>query len=156
VSLLRRRLERLAQVYVEDYGVDVTEIIGGGAAGGLAGGLAALGARVVSGFEVIAEELDLATAVEESDLVITGEGFVDDASFDGKVVGGLVELAAEFSVPVLVVAGEVFDEVDAKAPDGVQTVSLVQTFGSERALHDTIACLAEVVAERVASITAEP
>jgi glycerate kinase len=154
VSLLRRRLERLAQVYVEDYGTDVTEIVGGGAAGGLAGGLAALGAQVVSGFEVIAEELDLATAVEQADLVITGEGFVDDASFEGKVVGGLVELAAEFEVPALVVAGEVYDEVDAKAPEGVQTVSLVQTFGSRRARQDTAACLAEVVATQVASIVA--
>jgi glycerate kinase len=154
VALLRRRLERLAQVYAEDYGVDVTEIVGGGAAGGLAGGLAALGAEVVSGFEVIAEEVDLATAVEDADLVITGEGFVDEASFDGKVVGGIVELAAEFGVPVLVVAGEVFDEVDATAPDGVATVSLVQTFGPDRARHDTAACLAEVVAAQVASIAA--
>src|SRR5439155_1578648 len=44
VALLHRRLERLAQVYEENYGVDVRHIPGGGAAGGLAGGLAALGA----------------------------------------------------------------------------------------------------------------
>ncbi len=79
---------------------------------------------------------------------------MDEASFDGKVVGGIVELAAEFGVPVLVVAGEVFDEVDATAPDGVATVSLVQTFGPDRARHDTAACLAEVVAAQVASIAA--
>ncbi len=147
VELLRRRLERLAQVYLEDHGVDVTTIVGGGAAGGLAGGLAAVGASVVSGFELIADELDLATAVEEADLVVTGEGFVDEASFDGKVVGGIAELAAEFGTPVLVVAGEVFDAVDGR----VDTVSLVASFGRERAMTDTAACITEAVAAHLAS-----
>src|SRR5205807_3040674 len=55
VALLKRRLERLAQVYVRDYGVDVRDIPGSGAAGGLAGGLAALGARLLPGFDVVAE-----------------------------------------------------------------------------------------------------
>lgn len=147
VQLLERRLERLAQVYLQDHGVDVTTIPGGGAAGGLAGGLAAVGATVESGFELIADELDLATAVEEADLVVTGEGFVDEASFDGKVVGGLVTMAAEFGVPVLVVAGEVFDGVG----DHIDAVSLVSAFGRERAMTDTAACITEVVAAHLAS-----
>jgi glycerate kinase len=147
VRLLTRRLERLAQVYLEDHGVDVTTIEGGGAAGGLAGGLAAVGATVESGFELIAEELDLATAVEEADLVVTGEGFLDEASFDGKVVGGLAGLAAEFEVPILVVAGEVFDGVD----DRVEAVSLVRSFGRERAMADTASCITEAVSRHLAS-----
>jgi glycerate kinase len=148
VELLSRRLERLAQVYLEDHGVDVTVIEGGGAAGGLAGGLAAVGATVESGFELIADELDLATAVEDADLVITGEGFVDEASFDGKVVGGLAGLAAEFGVPLLVVAGEVFDGVG----DRVEAVSLVQAFGRERAIADTVACITEAVTAHLAAL----
>ncbi|HEX7277427.1 MAG TPA: glycerate kinase, partial [Acidimicrobiales bacterium] len=49
VALLRRRLERLAEVYIRDYGVDVRHLAGSGAAGGLAGGLAAAGAVLVPG-----------------------------------------------------------------------------------------------------------
>src|SRR5213078_972158 len=60
VALLRRRLERLAQVYERDHGVDVRNLAGAGAAGGLAGGLAALGARLVPGFDVVADALGLA------------------------------------------------------------------------------------------------
>jgi glycerate kinase len=147
IELLARRLERLAQVYLDDHGVDVTTIEGGGAAGGLAGGLAAVGAQVVSGFELIAEELDLATAVEAADLVVTGEGFVDAASFDGKVVGGLAELAREFEVPVLVVAGEVFDGVLDDGPGaGLAAISLVERFGRERAMADTLTCITDAVA----------
>jgi glycerate kinase len=147
VALLDRRLERLAQVYREDYGVDVTTLVGAGAAGGLAGGLAAVGATIESGFELISTELDLAGLIEEVDLVVTGEGFVDEASFSGKVVGGLAELAAEYDVPVLVVAGEVFDAVDER----LDTISLVERFGTERAMGDTLACITEAVADRLAT-----
>ena len=150
LALLRRRLERLAQVYLEDYGVDVAVVEGGGAAGGLAGALAAVGATVESGFELIADELDLAAEIEQVDLVVTGEGFVDAASFHGKVVGGVVGLAAEVGVPVLVVAGEVFDDVE----EHVDAISLVGRFGRERAMAETTACITEVVAERLAELPA--
>lgn len=145
LELLRRRLGRLAQVYEEEYGVDVTVLAGAGAAGGLAGGLAALGATIESGFELIATEVDLAAEMETADLVITGEGFVDAASFQGKVVGGVTELAEELGVPVLVVAGEVFDGVG----DRVHAISISERFGRERALDDTLACVTEVIADHL-------
>jgi glycerate kinase len=104
-----------------------------------------VGATIESGFELIATELDLAAAVETADLVVTGEGFVDEASFHGKVVGGVVELAAEYDVPVLVVAGEVFDGVGERC----DAESLVRRFGQDRAVADTLACVTEVVAERL-------
>ena len=141
VDLLTRRLERLVQLYRSDFGVEVDVVPGAGAAGGLAGGLMALGAEIVSGFDLIAEELDLLVAMERVDLVVTGEGFVDGASFDGKVVGGVVNLASEVGVPVLVVAGEVFDEI----PAGVDAVSLVERFGRERSMADPLGCVREVV-----------
>lgn len=140
VELLERRLERLVQVYADDYGVDVAELEGAGAAGGLAGGLACAGAELRSGFELVAERLDLDEAVEAADLVVTGEGFLDEESFDGKVVGGVVELAAELGTPVVAVVGECFDGAEQR----VATVSLVDRFGRERAMAATEACLAEV------------
>ena len=147
VKLLTRRLERLAQVYLDDYGVDVLPVDGGGAAGGLAGGLHVLGASLVSGFDVVADELDLADRMAEVDLVVTGEGFLDAQSFDGKVVGGVVELAAEVGVDVLVVAGEVFDA----APAGVRAISLVERFGRETALAEAATCIEDAVAEYLAT-----
>ena len=93
VELLRRRLERLAQVYADEHGVVVTDLPGAGAAGGLGGGLAAAGGALVSGFELVADELALDETIEGADLVVTAEGFLDAQSFDGKVVGGVVELA---------------------------------------------------------------
>lgn len=148
VELLRRRLERLAQVYEEEHGVDVRAQRGSGAAGGLAGGLAAAGATLVDGFEVVAEEVGLDEKLEGADLVVTGEGFLDEASFEGKVVGGVTDLAAELGVPVLAVVGRVYDEVHDRVP----VVSLVERFGEDRALHDTAACVTEAVAAHVAAL----
>src|SRR5205823_1257039 len=76
VALLRRRLERLAQVYEERFGVDVRDVPGAGAAGGLAGGLAAIGARLMPGFDLVADTVGLADRLDGVDLVITGEGFL--------------------------------------------------------------------------------
>jgi len=145
VALLRRRLERLAQIYVRDYGVDVTELAGSGAAGGLAGGLAAAGADLVPGFDVVADALSLAERIAGADLVITGEGTVDAESFEGKAVGGVVDLATTAGVPVLIVAGEILAGELPELPASVQMVSLVARFGRERALADVAGCVAEVV-----------
>jgi glycerate 2-kinase len=111
VALLRRRLERLAQEYERRTGVDVTELEGSGAAGGLAGGLAALGARLEPGFDVVAGEVGLEDALDGAELVLTGEGKLDATTFDGKVVGGVLEWAAELGVPHRgVIAGHATDE----------------------------------------------
>ena len=147
VELLRRRLDRLAQVYLAEHGVDVTRLEGAGAAGGLAGGLAAAGARLVPGFELVADEVELYEHLEGADLVITAEGFLDAQSFEGKVVGGVASLAADADVPVVAIAGEVFDGMGAR----IEAVSLVERFGEDRARGDTIRCIEEAVADLLAA-----
>lgn len=146
VALLRRRLERLAQVYLDDYGVDVRSLPGSGAAGGLAGGLAAIGARLVPGFDFVADTIELAERLEGADLVVAGEGFLDEHSFEGKAVGGVVELAQEEGVPVLIVVGESF------GPSPVPVVSLVEAFGRERAFTDTLGCIRDAVATHLRAL----
>jgi glycerate kinase len=107
VSLLTRRLARLAEVYRDRTGVDVTELEGGGAAGGLAGGLAAIGAQLEPGFDVVARAAGLDDALAGADLVVTGEGKLDASSFEGKVVGGVLDWAADEGDAVrVVIAGQ--------------------------------------------------
>ena len=148
VELLARRLERLAQLYAESYGVDVEGLPGAGAAGGLAGGLVCGGARLVEGFDLVADELDLYDRIEGADLVVTAEGFLDEQSFEGKVVGGVAELAAAHGVPVLAVVGDVLEGVTV--PEGLEVVSLVERYGEDRAWSQTTRCIEEVVRERLA------
>ena len=77
IDQLTRRLVSLAERYQQDFGVDVDTIPGAGAAGGLAGGLAALGARIVPGFDLVASMVGLQEQIDEADLVVTGEGHLD-------------------------------------------------------------------------------
>lgn len=139
IRMLDVRLGTLAQMYESDYGVDVRDIVGSGAGGGLAGGLAAIGGELHSGFDLVAEHVGLEQAIEESDLVITGEGFLDDESFNGKLVGGVAEMCGSSGVPVVAVVGQTFDDVEER----LQVVSLLDRFGQDRALGDTLACLAD-------------
>ena len=144
VQLLTRRLERLADIYMEQYGVDVRELPGSGAAGGLAGGLAAVGATIASGFDVLAEVAHLDEALADVDLVVTGEGFCDANSFSGKVVGGVARWARIAEVPVLAVVGDT-DLEPGEIPEHVRIDSLVSRFGVDRALDETVDLVAQVV-----------
>lgn len=145
ITMLTGRLRALVGTYRERFGVDLEHLDRAGAAGGLAGGLAAVGATLVDGFDIVAAELGLDDAIAGADLVVTGEGFIDNESFDGKVVGGVAGLALAHKVPVLAVAGQVFDD----AHERIHAISLAQEFGLERALANPVACVTEAVAERL-------
>ena len=147
VRLLTGRLERVAQVYDREFGIDVRTVPGAGAAGGLAGGLLALGGRIVSGFELVAEHLGLPEALTGADLVVTGEGRLDAPSFAGKVVGGVLAEAADAGVPALVVVGVRAEEVPV--PPQVEVVSLADRFGLAAARADPCGLVAQVVEARL-------
>ena len=148
VELLTRRLERLAGVFQEQYGVDVLQLPGSGAAGGLAGGLAALGGRLVPGFDLVADELDLDESIAAADLVITAEGHLDAQSFAGKVVGGVAGIAADHGVSVGVVCGIADEDVVDRLP----TRSLVVDHGEERAFAEPLMCIEQSATTLIAEL----
>ena len=143
VELLARRLRRLAQIYERDFGVDVTTMAGAGAAGGLAGGLAARGASLVDGFEVVSDEIGLPERIVPADVVVTGEGRYDATSLQGKVVGGVAEIAARSGTRALAVVG--VSDPSTPVPDGLEILDLTDRFGSERAHADPCGCAREAL-----------
>ena len=148
VELLTRRLERLADVYREQYGVEIIGLPGSGAAGGLAGGLAALGGRLLPGFDLVADELELDERIEGADLVITAEGHLDAQSFAGKVVGGVAGIAAAHGVPCGVVCGIVDTDVAERLP----TRSLVADHGEQLALSEPLMCIEKSASALIAEL----
>jgi glycerate 2-kinase len=134
VVTLSARLRGLVAAYRTRFGMAVAELPGSGAAGGLAGGLAALGARIRPGFEVVAAELDLESRVRSADLVLTGEGRLDRTSLDGKAPVGLVRLCHRLGTEVALVVGRHADGVDP----GARVLSLTDLVGPERALADPL------------------
>ncbi len=171
VAELAQRLSALAGYYSERFAVDVVAMPGSGAAGGLAGGLAALGAELVPGLDLVASRVGLDRRIAASGFVVTGEGRLDSSSWSGKVVGGVVRRAREAKVPVLVLAGSVgpgglavpagtastpMDHGAGAGPpetaelcgDGlVEVVSLAERFGRARALADPASCVEVAVQE---------
>lgn len=135
VKLLTRRLERLVEVYRDTYDVDLSDLPGAGAAGGLAGALAALGADLESGFEILADRVHLDEHLSRADLVITGEGRLDPQSFQGKVVGGVRRWAAEANVPVAAVVGRV--TTGTEIPDDMVVRSVADLHGVDRSMSYT-------------------
>ncbi|MYG98947.1 MAG: glycerate kinase [Acidimicrobiaceae bacterium] len=143
VELLTRRLQTLTGMYERDFGVDVAALPGAGAAGGLAGGLAARGASLVGGFEVVADEIGLRERIADADVAVTGEGRYDVTSLEGKVVSGVAELAAQSGTRLLAVVGSCDPAVPV--PDTVELVDLTARFGSPRAHADPCGCVREAV-----------
>lgn len=145
VSELEQRLERLADRYRDDRGVDVRSLAGAGAAGGLAGGLAAFGARLAPGAALVADVVGLRDALRGAALVLTGEGRVDATSFAGKVVGHVVTEARALGIPVGIIAGDAERDV---VPEGVPCRTLVALGGSlDAALRDASRLAADAAAE---------
>lgn len=144
VGVLTDRLTRLAPAYAERFGRRIDLLDGSGAGGGLAGGLAAIGGEIRSGFDAIAEALELERLIAAADLVITGEGRLDAASLQGKAVGGVLRLAAVAGVPALVLAGDIAP--DMPTVSGATVRCLTAEFGPRRAWDDAAAALTELTA----------
>ncbi|CAB4541619.1 MAG: glycerate kinase [Actinobacteria bacterium] len=104
---------------------------GSGAAGGTSFGLRALwGATYESGAEAIARIVSLREAIAGADLVITGEGRLDEQSFVGKGVGYIRQLAQLNSVDIAYCVGA----RKVEFPDGSNGVTLNELVSSEEAI----------------------
>ena len=153
VERLERGLLRFAEVVEREFGLAVAQVPGAGAAGGLGAGLLLLGARLVPGFELVAE----LTGFEERfhqhriHLVITGEGRLDTQSRHGKVPVAVARIASRHGVPVVAVAGQVaLDDAELQALGFRTACPLVDEKTTlEMALHDPETALARAITRMV-------
>ena len=91
LSELEDNMRHFSGLLGRDLGADIRTYAGAGAAGGLgAGALAFLGAELRRGTDVIFQAVGFRGAAAHADLLITGEGSIDDQTLHGKVVAGVV------------------------------------------------------------------
>lgn len=120
VAFLDGVLARLVEVSA---GGGQSLIPGAGAAGGLGFGLLRFtGAQLVSGFDLVADALGLAAKLSTADLVITGEGSLDEQTLGGKGPAGVARLARSLGKPVAAFAGRALP-VAAEAFDAMFDLS---------------------------------
>jgi glycerate kinase len=91
---------------------------GAGAAGGLGAALASLGAELVSGAQFVLEAVRFRGHAARSDLVVTGEGTVDQTTFAGKAPGEVLRVCAELGIRHVLFGGQVTEGFEAQALSG--------------------------------------
>lgn len=108
VMLLDNQLKAFDKKIQEHFQLNLQEQPGAGAAGGMGGGLLALlGGKLEMGIETVLDVVGFNQIIEGADLIITGEGRLDDQSLRGKVVVGVAKRAKIKKVPVIAIVGDV-------------------------------------------------
>ena len=106
VQSLDAGLKHFAAIIERDLGVAVDAVAGAGAAGGMGAAMMAfLKGQLRPGCEIIARAVGLEAAVRDADLVITGEGRIDQQTIFGKTPFGVATVAKQFGKPVIGIAG---------------------------------------------------
>ncbi len=108
VEILDKGLANFAEIVKKDLDIEVRDLKGAGAAGGLGAGLVAfLGAELRPGTEIIVEATSLGEKIKDADLVITGEGAMDNQTYYGKSAYGVAKVAGVYGIPVITINGSV-------------------------------------------------
>lgn len=123
IEILEKNMAHFAGILHQEFGLDVSDIPGAGAAGGLGAGLMAFcGAEIVPGFELINRLTGLEDHIQQASIVFTGEGKIDSQTAFGKTVSGVAQLAKKHQVPVIALAGIVTDDLTSLYKQGVTSV----------------------------------
>ena len=123
IKKLEENLCTYADLLENHTGTHYHSMPGAGAAGGLAISLMAFAnAQMESGFKLIAEETGLEDKIKSADLIITGEGKIDEQTAFGKTAYGVAQLAKKYSKPVIAVAGTIGGGIEALYEKGFDLV----------------------------------
>ncbi|MFG2156798.1 glycerate kinase [Streptomyces olivaceus] len=124
---------------------------GAGAAGGIGFGAMLLGARFRPGIEVMLDVLGFAPALERADLVITGEGSLDEQTLHGKAPAGVAAAARAAGKEVVAVCGRLALPAEALGRAGIR-----RAYPLTDVEPDVAKCIADAgpILERVAEAVA--
>jgi glycerate kinase len=110
IIALDKALSHFAEIIKRDLNKDIKDIPGAGAAGGLGAGLMAfLDAELKPGIDIVINTVQLEKIVQDSDLVITGEGEINGSTIYGKTPIGVARVAKKFQIPVVSISALIDD-----------------------------------------------
>lgn len=153
VEALDLGLSAWADVVARATGRDLRDRPGTGAAGGVGFALlAVLGATMRPGAALVAELTGLADAVSAAELVVTGEGSLDEQTLRGKAPAAVAALARDKGVPAVAVAGRVRLTPDQLAAAGLRAAyALVDEASTPQEAFDAPGPLLERIGARIAT-----
>lgn len=134
---LDERLARWADLVAEQTGTDLRDVPGAGAAGGVGfAALALLGAELRPGIDLVLDLVRFREQLAGADLVITGEGALDEQTLHGKAVAGVA--AAANGTPTVAVCG-----VNRLEPTQLQDLGVSAAYALTDLEPDVRRCIAE-------------
>lgn len=154
VRKLDMNLVHFAGLIREQLGLEIDKVPGAGAAGGLGAGLMAfVNARLMNGFDMIAESIGLEEKIKWADLVITGEGKMDGQTQYGKTPYGVAQLALKHGKPAIGVAGTVEEDARILYNKGFRVIMPILEKPSDLSYAiENAASLLEKTGERIGRI----
>ncbi|HDR4896807.1 TPA: glycerate kinase [Bacillus cereus] len=125
---LDENLKHYAYILKRYVSSDVSEIPGAGAAGGMgAAVISVLKGDLRRGIEIVLDYTNFDKHIEDADLIITGEGRIDEQTAYGKAPVGVAGRAKRFSVPVIAIGGSVSSDYSAVYEKGIDAVFSITT-----------------------------
>jgi glycerate kinase len=123
VVILDEGLKNLAKVIDSQFGISINDIPGAGAGGGFGGGVVAFfNGSLRRGVDVVFDFTGFEEEVKNADVIITGEGKVDQQTLQGKVVSGVARLGKRYGKKVICVTGKNELSVDELIELGIMEV----------------------------------
>ena len=123
IAVLDQALTRYGYILSANAGQDIASEPGAGAAGGMGAAFIGLIHAVLKpGIDIVIEIVDLANSLVDANLVITGEGRIDNQTIHGKTPMGVAKVAKSCNLPVLCIAGSVEDGADFTHQLGIDEI----------------------------------
>ncbi len=123
VEQLETNMVAWADLIALTTGVKLHDLTGAGAAGGICGAcLAFFPSTIQRGIDVVLAYTDIDRYLAEADLVITGEGQIDEQTASGKTPMGIAQAAQQYGVPTIAFAGSVGSGIEQLYPHGILAV----------------------------------
>ncbi|OPJ59283.1 glycerate kinase [Clostridium oryzae] len=123
IEILEENLKHYGDLINNQFGKDILNLPGAGAAGGLGAALVAfLNAKLKKGVDTVVQYSGLENKVKTADMVWTGEGSIDYQTEFGKTPLGVAEIAKKYNKPVIALAGKVGDDIDRLYEHGIDAI----------------------------------
>lgn len=152
VNILDTALANYASIIKAQFGIDVANIPGSGAAGGVGTGfLAFTNAKFKMGIEAVLGLINFDKQLQGTDIVFTGEGRIDEQTAYGKVPVGIAGHAKQIcAIPVVAIAGGIGKGSEAALSRGIDAIFSVADGPitleeSQERVEELLECAAESV-----------
>jgi glycerate kinase len=154
VEILDSNLAHFAEIVKEQTGIDILTLPGAGAAGGMGAGVKIfLNAKLEKGFDIVSKITDLQNVIKGADLIITGEGKIDNQTLCGKTPSGVAKIAQIQRIPVIALAGTLGDNFQLLYNEGFNGIfPIANTPVSLEYSMKNAALLIEEASERILKV----